>query len=179
MSIKLEEKDREKVVSEISDCQSRIVQVLVPTVIAVGLISIADRDKFALITLITSFAILFSSSLYIASLSYKIFRNASFLRVVSELEDKEKTSLHWERALSMFGKLIKPPFIIGYETKTISVIFIVFSISFVFMFFEMNSILSVVLGSILLIVGLSIFFIPFYSEKYYESWKKVIQTYND
>jgi hypothetical protein len=72
MALEIDKKDHDKVLSEISDCQGRILQTLVPTIISVGLISIADRENIALITLVTSFSVLFGSSLYVASLSYKI-----------------------------------------------------------------------------------------------------------
>lgn len=45
MDILINQKDREKIILEISECQNRIVQIMVPTIISVGLISIADREN--------------------------------------------------------------------------------------------------------------------------------------
>lgn len=176
--MKLDEKDREKVLKEIADCQSRILQTLVPTILAVGLVSIADKKNFALITLFSSFAILFAASLYIANLSYKIFRNATFIKALSEREcDKDDNMIHWEKALSLFSKKANPPKIIGYETKTIAVIFLVFSAVYGVMFFSMQPYLSVGFGLILGVVALTILKIPSKSEEHYRMWKQVLNEY--
>ena len=81
----------EKVIKEIADSQTRVVQTLVPTILAIGLIAVAasaslggseGASRFRLdIVVGCTFAILFSSSIYVAALSYKIFRNGTFLSV--------------------------------------------------------------------------------------------------
>ena len=178
MEMKLDEKDREKILAEIADCQNRILQTLVPTILAVGLVSIADKKHFALITLFASFAILFGASLYIANLSYKIFRNATFIKAITERENNGNDSMiHWEKALSIFSKKAAPPAIIGYETKTIAVIFLVFALVYTLMFFSMQPVLSIVFGAILGVVAASILMIPSKSEEYYMMWKRVLEEY--
>lgn len=180
MEFKVNEKDREKVAAEISEAQGRIIQIFVPTILAVGLISIADKENFALITLFASFAILFGSSLYIANLSYKIFRNATFIKAASEKEEpKESGVIHWEKALSLFAAKKEQPKIIAYETKTIAVIFIVFALIYTMMFYKMNALLSVVFGVILLSLAIKIFLIPSRSKEFYETWKSVLDSYHD
>ncbi len=175
--MKIEEKDREKVLAEISECQGRILPTLVPTILSVALISIADRKNFALITLVSAFSVLFASSLYVASLSYKIFRNASFIRVFTgHIESEDK--VHWEKALSKFNENKSSPMIIGFETKTIAIIYIVFSMAYTLMFYSINSILAVLLGIVLAIVALRIYFIPSYSNRYDQKWERVLEGYD-
>ncbi len=173
----LEEKDRDKIYSEIAECQSRILQTLVPTIIAVGLISIADREKFALITLITAFSVLFGTSIYVASLSYKIFRNASFISAITDTNTTDGRTVYWEEILSRFNREQSPPIIIGYETKTIAVVYLVFSVTYIFMFYEMNPLITVFLGAILVLVALRILLIPSAAEKYRAKWKAVLNSY--
>jgi hypothetical protein len=180
MEFKVHEKDREKVITEISEAQARIIQIFVPTILAVGLVSITDKENLALVTMFASFAILFGSSLYITNLSYKIFRNATFIRAVSEKEQtKDSGVIHWEKALSIFVSKKEQPKIIAYETKTIAVIFIVFALIYILMFYKMNLILSIVFGIILLILAIKIFLIPSKSNEYYETWKSVLNNYHD
>lgn len=171
------DKDREKVVAEISDCQSRILQTLVPTIISVGLISIADRENIALITLFSAFAVLFASSLYVGSLTYKIFRNAAFIRALTDLNQSD-SHICWEKALSVFVKSEAPPKIVGSETRAISIIYLVFSFAFIFMFYGINPLMSALLGVILIFVALRIYILPSSSEKYYESWKRILTQFD-
>ncbi|MCW9026600.1 MAG: hypothetical protein OQJ77_04720 [Thiovulaceae bacterium] len=179
MDLVIAEKDRDKVLKEISDSQNRILQIFVPTIIAVGLISIADKDKFALITLFAFFAILFASSLYISSLSYKIFRNASFLNAVdSKASNVNDGTIHWEKAFSLFSKKASIPKIIGYETKTIAVIFVMFSIVYIAMFFSMNPLLSIGLGLVLIIISIRMLLLPSKSKNYLKIWQDVLEDYN-
>ena len=175
--MQLNSDDRNKILTEISECQSRILQVFVPTIIAVGLISIADKDKFALITLFSSFAILFGSSLYVTNLSYKIFRNATFLKVINENNKTNEDEIYWENALSLFHTKIAPPKVIGYETKTIAVIYMMFSIVFIFMFFSINLFFSLVCGILLLLIAYKMLTLPNASNQYYENWKEVLKHY--
>jgi len=175
--MEIHNKDRDKVIAEISECQARILQTLVPTIIAVGLISIADREKFALITSVTAFSVLFGTSLYVASLSYKIFRNSSFIRALTDLTTSD--TVYWEEALSKFNKNQSPPTIIGYETKTVAIVYLVFAITYIYMFYELAPLITCVLGSVLAIVALKILFIPNSADKYHKKWKEVIDSYND
>ena len=177
MELKIEEKDRDKVLTEISECQGRILQTLIPTIISVGLISIADRKNIALITLFSAFSVLFASSIYVASLSYKIFRNATFIRALTDHNGKSNT-IHWEKALSIFVKRENPPFFLGYETRTISIIYLVFSLAYIFIFYGISSILSVFLGVILALVSIRIYFIPEHAEEYYLKWKKILKEHS-
>lgn len=143
---------RDQVLAELEKCQDRVMQTLVPTIISVGLISIADRENVVSITLFACFAVLFSSSLYVASLSHKIFRNTTFIQALNE-QDASESDLSWWAALSKFQVLEKPIPVIGFETTTISVVYGVFSIAFFFMFQEINFLLSLLLGLLLQLVS--------------------------
>ena len=179
MTLKIDEKDKDKVLKEISDSQNRIIQIFVPTIIAVGLISIADKENFALITLFASFAILFASSLYISSLSYKIFRNASFINAVnSQTIDADYDTIHWEKAFSLFSKKTQLPKIIAYETKTIAVIFLMFSLVYTAMFFNINQFLSVSLGIVLVYISIKMLLLPSKSDEYFKIWQEVLKEYS-
>ncbi len=170
----IDEADRQKVIDEINGCQERILETFVPTIIAVGLIAVADRDTFATVTLICAFVVLFGASLYTASLSYKIFRNACFIRALSDLAPIEG-SAHWEDMLARFNREQRPPMIIGYETRTIAFIFMIFSLAYVYMFFEINALMAMVCGVLLFVVALRIFLIPRAAERYYQQWQALLQ----
>lgn len=166
------EKNRDQVLSELQACQDRTLHTLVPTIIAVGLISIGDREYFALVTLISSFAVLFGSSLYVASLAYKIFRNGSYLQVLSEYDPA--ADMHsWNAALQKFNKVAKIPKIIGFETKTIAVIYLAFAGSFTLMFYGIHNLLAPILGGILVLIALQIALIPRMSATYLSHWRQV------
>jgi hypothetical protein len=165
----LDDSDRQKVLDEITACQERILQTFVPTIIAVGLIAIADRETFASITLVSAFAVLFGSSLYVASLSYKIFRNACFIRALSDIAPKSST-LHWEDMLSRFNQEQTPPKIIGYETRTIAFIYMIFSLAFIYMFYAISLPMTLLFGTMLFIVALRLFLIPRDAERYHQQW---------
>ncbi len=171
--MKLNEQDRDKVIEEIAASQQRILETFVPTIIAVGLIAIADRETFATITLVCAFVVLFGASLYIASLSYKIFRNATFLRALSDTRPPGDT-VHWENMLARFNQEQTPPGIIGYETRTIAVIFMVFSLAFIYMFYEIDLAMSLLFGALLFIVGLRIYLIPRHAAHYHKQWLAIL-----
>lgn len=176
MNLTIHEKDREKVLAEIAECQSRVIQTLVPTIIAVGLISIADKKNLAMITVVAAFAVLFCSSLYVASLNYKIFRNASFVRALAEIAPVSGT-IHWETALSLFYRKVTPPHIIGYEVRTVSVVYLVFAAAYVYMFYKLNLLLTIILGLVLAAVAVRIFLIPFRAQTYCQQWKDVLNEH--
>jgi len=171
--VKLDENDRQKVIDEIAACQERILQTFVPTIIAVGLIAIADRENFATITLVSAFVVLFGSSLYVASLSYKIFRNACFIRALSEIAPS--ATVHWEDMLSRFNKAQTPPRIIGYETHTVAFIYVIFSLAFVYMFYEINLPVTLLFGAMLFTVALRLFLIPRGADRYHKQWLAILE----
>lgn len=167
------EKDYEKVTKEISDCQGRVLQTFVPTIIAIGLIPVADKQKFALVTLVCAFSILFGSSLYVASLSYKIFRNAAFIQVLTELSEY-RGMLSWERVLLNFNQKRPAPGVLGTETRTVAAIYATFSATYILMFYEINQVLVVFFGIILMIIAVKIWFIPKQFVGYLNTWKTVL-----
>lgn len=170
----IDEADRQKVIDEIAGCQERILETFVPTIIAVGLIAVADRETFATVTLICAFVVLFGASLYIASLSYKIFRNACFIRALGD-QAPAGGGVHWEDMLARFNQEQSPPAIIGYETRSIAFIFMVFSLAYVYMFFEINALMAALCGAVLFIVALRIFLIPRAAERYYQQWRALLE----
>ena len=178
MSLNKNNFDREQVRAELEQCQERIIQTLVPTLIAVGLISIADRENIALITLCSSFAVLYGSSLYVASLSYKIFRNTTFIQALNERNSSD-SDIYWWGALSRYNQLYSPPLVIGYETTTISVVYFVFSIAFVIMFYEIQLLLSLALGFLLASVAIRIFIIPREAKNQLSAWRTVFKEIDD
>lgn len=169
----VEENDRQKVIDEIAACQERILQTFVPTIISVGLIAIADRENFATITMVCAFAVLFGSSLYVASLSYKIFRNACFIRALGDITPKSNTA-HWEDMLSRFHHAMTPPAIIGYETRTIAFIYMIFALAFIYMFHEIDLVMSVLFGLLLFVVGLRVYLIPRNADRYHKQWLLIL-----
>jgi len=171
--VKLDENDRNKVVAEIADCQGRILQVFVPTIIAVGLISIADRQNIATITMVCAFVVMFGSSLYVANLSYKIFRNACFVRAVTTLAPKDGV-VHWEEMLSRFNREQAPPAIIGYETRTIAFIYMIFAGAFFYMFREIDLLSSALFAAVLFAVALRMFLIPNAAERFHRQWVEIL-----
>ncbi len=114
---------RERIQREIEDCQKRITQVLVPTIVGFGLLGVSTfgaiesvEESTILIFLFAFLAVFVTSGLYITSLSYRIFRNAAFLRKFSEKEGD------WERMLKKYNE-VNPPRILDLETTTIGLIY--------------------------------------------------------
>lgn len=167
----VDEKDREKVETEIETCQARVIQTLVPTILALGLISIADPQSIRNVTMGCAFAVLFSSSLYVASLSYKIFLNASFLQVFGRTDIK-KNKIYWEDALSEYRKK-HLPMIIHSETTTAAAIYMVLSFMFFFIFHKVNLIASFVAAAVLLFNSICIFLVYKRRHKCLKKWQDV------
>ena len=102
-----------------------------------------------------------------------------FLKALSDTTNNETSNtIHWEKALSLFTQQAIPPKIIGYETKTIAVIYMMFSIVFIVMFFPMSFYYSVGLGAILFFIAFKIFSLPNKAGEYYNTWVEVIESYN-
>ena len=169
--VSINEKDREKIEMEIAHSQGRIIQTLVPTILALGLLGIASPENIRDITLGSAFAVLFSSSLYVTSLSYKIFRNAQFLKVFLSPEKREN-EIYWENALSEYQNKHGLPILIHSETTTVGAIYMVLSITFFFIFYRVNMIASFVCTFILLWISFCIFLI-------YKRRDNVLHTWQD
>lgn len=118
---------------EIESCQDRIVRVLVPTIIsfgitAVGRVGVETNATVSYEILFGAlFGVLFSSSLYIASMSYKIFERAAFLRVLSSQQTD------WETVVREYRSRYSPR-IIGSETTAIGWIYMVLAVLFAGLF---------------------------------------------
>ena len=69
--------------------------------------------------------------------------------------------------------------VIGYETKTIAVVYFVFAITFIFMFYRINPVINLILGSILILLSLRIFLIPWTTRKYEKRWTAVLDSFSD
>ncbi len=130
----LHEEDLKKVVREIEQLQGRVLQTLVPTILAFGLIAFAGGEQINYLTLGGAFAVLFTSSLYVASLSYKIFRNSAFLQVFHHHANTEDT-IYYENLMAKYRKKKGEPVIINAETTTASIIYAVLSFTFFFIFY--------------------------------------------
>ena len=110
-SVTLDDKSREKVIKEISELQARVLQTLVPTILALGLIAVAASAKLGSsdgtggfepkIIMGCTFAILFTSGLFVAALSYKIQFNGNCLRVFPP-RDSKKGEVDWEEAKRVY-----------------------------------------------------------------------------
>lgn len=157
--VSVDEKDRDKIEREIEQCQTRFAQVLVPTVLAFGLIAIADPENIRHVTLGCAFAVLFSSSLYFASLSYKIMRNGIFLQVFGREYSGEDKKIYWENALSVYREKSDLPPLIHSETITAGAIYAVLSLTYFFIFYRVNLIASIVATFILLCISFSILWV--------------------
>lgn len=160
-TLKLDTKDLESIKQEIQQLQNRVIQTLVPTILALGLIAIANPDYINLFTLGCTFSVLFSSSLYIACLSYKIFRNSQFLAVFYIVE-REQGKVYWDDALFEYRRIKGIPFIIHSETTTAAFIYIVLAITFFCIFYNTNFLVSL-LFTFALIFNSCIIFHTYYS----------------
>lgn len=133
--LRLSESAEDALNREIESCQDRIVRVLVPTIVsfgitAVGRVGVSGGGVVSYDVLFAAlFAVLFSSSLYIASMSYKIFERAAFLRVLSE-QDTD-----WETVVSEYRSAYSPR-VIGSETSAIGWIYMVLAVMFGVLFLE-------------------------------------------
>ena len=65
----LNEEYRKKVTREIEQLQTRVIQTLVSTILAFGLVTLAGVEKISYLSLGGAIAVLFTSSLYIATVS--------------------------------------------------------------------------------------------------------------
>lgn len=124
--------------SEIANCQQRITQVFVPTIIGFSISALGGimavpfgsaksnigMEVFILLFLFSFFSVFISSSIYIMSLSYKIFRNAAFLKECSTDDD-------WENLLKDYNTSIKSKAfhkLMELETTAIGLVYSILSI---------------------------------------------------
>ncbi len=150
----LTEDDRRYVESEIQGAQTRVMQTLVPTILSLGLIAICNTNQLGRVSMGCAFGVLFSSSLYVAALSYKIFRNGAFLAAFPPAE--KPGALRWERLLTDFNEQRKQT-IIQAETPTAAVIYAVLALTFLFIFVPAEPVLACGGTAVLLVVSLLIF----------------------
>jgi len=167
-SLHVYQKDREKVVTEIAQCQARVVQTMVPTILALGLIAVADAEKAGVLTFGCAFAILFCSSLYVASLSCKIFQNGAFLKVFGP-DEPEPSVVYWEDALATFREK-DTMFPIHSETWAAAVIYVVLSLTFFFIFYRERPIAATVCAVVLLSVAIGVAVIYSRAAVYEKRW---------
>lgn len=169
--VSVDQKDRDTVQTELSQCQARVLQTLVPTILALGVIAIAQSQNIKDVTLGCTFATLFSSSLYVASLSYKIYRNASFLRTFVAT-DIEENKIRWEEIISEYRQKHRP-FPFHSETTTAGSIYVVLALTFLFIFYRIDLIAASVGTVLLLLVAFSIFTIYAKRGSYQETWEEI------
>jgi len=174
-NLKLHEEDRKAFHDEIQQCQSRVLQTLVPTILALGLIAVADPENIGGLSLGCAFAVLFSSSLYVASLSFKIFRNASFLDAFSDREAKQGAEyVRLSDAISYFNAQSVSPTVLRAETSTAALIYLVLAVTFGYIFYSVNLIVTIICTVILLSVSIRIIHIYKSFSEYKEVWKDYI-----
>lgn len=178
-NFKLHEEDRKAFHDEIQQCQSRVLQTLVPTILALGLIAVADPKNIGGLSLGCAFAVLFSSSIYVASLSFKIFRNASFLDTFSDREAEQGSEyVRLSDAISFFNDQSISPTVLRAETSTAALIYLVLALTFGYIFYSVNLIVTIVCTVILLSVSLRIIHIYRSFSKYKEVWEGYISEKN-
>lgn len=114
----------------------------------------------------------FCSSLYVASLSYKIFVNAGFLAEFLSIKINESKTVHFEHIIGLYRKMHKL-FPIHTETTTTGVIYAVLALTFFFIFYKEYVIASIICLLILLIIALSILLIYFYRDLFRKRWHKI------
>lgn len=165
------EADRDKVTQEISQCQSRVIQTMVPTILALGLIAVADSNCVGILTLGCCFSILFCSSLYVACLSHKIFKNSRFLKVFCRPQARKGT-VYWEHALDRYrSSTDRLP--LSSETVTAGTIYAVLAMTFFFVFHESYPVASLVCALLLLAVAFAIFAVYVQRNRSVAAWKIV------
>ncbi len=180
----LSESACKKAKAEIENCQKRIIQIMAPTIVAFGITGISSIGEGSgeniLFIFLALFAVLFSSSLYIASLSYKIFKNAAYLRKYAKKED-------WEKLMEIERGLYRTWFI-GTETSAIGCIYILLSVIFGIIFpvrFWMTftnlllRLLPIICVAILFAVALLIWMLPrpFMERRMNKRIEKVVNRY--
>ena len=170
--IQLSNKDRDKVMDEISQCQARVLQTMVPTILALGLLAIAQKDSIPGLALGCGFAILFCSGLYVAALSHKIFRNAGFLAIFSDNLLQDDHTINWESVLNRYPGTHRE-FPIYSETTTAGTIYLALALTYFYVFFAKNPIAVNICTVLLIGVSALIFYTYFRREIHRERWKKV------
>ncbi|MFC1947531.1 hypothetical protein ACFLXY_06400 [Chloroflexota bacterium] len=183
--MQVDERDWDKVTKEIEQCQSRVLQTLVPTVLALGLIgfsgmSMSTESSFPpYFAMGATFAVLLATSLYIASLSYKIFMNGTFLSVFAP---KQSDIIYWERVVKLFrGEPSGKPKIIHSETTTAGTIYMILALTYIFIFASIDAVRESLGALIFLIISgiilLGVAFTIFWTYQRYDTlkanWEKI------
>ncbi len=172
MTGRISAKDRDKVMEETSQCQARVVQTMVPTILALGLLAVAPPGNLDGIALGCAFAIVFCSGLYVACLSFKIFRNAAFLSVFSDWIDRKDGTINFEDLIGRYrggGRA----FPIHSETTTAGIIYLALAATF-FYIFHGKSILAARVCATALVVVSGFILATYYSRGIHtKRWMKV------
>lgn len=185
--MKVDTGDWHKIRREIEQCQARVLQTLVPTILSLGLIAFsrfvneAEVGSPPYITMGATFAVLLASSLYIASLSYKIFMNAGFLSVFAE---KKPDTIYWEDVVVKFRELAGRPRIIHSETTTAAMIYIILTAIYVFIFASLSAVRAslgamvfLIISTLLLIsVAIRIYWAFYDSKNQKDAWQQIYDS---
>jgi hypothetical protein len=170
--------DITQVVGEMQQMQSRVMQTLVPTILALGLISFAGRESINYLSFGGAFAVLFTSSLYVSSLSYKIFRNAAFLSVFNRKVDTKDT-IYYENLMKKYRSIKHDPPVIHAETTTAAIIYLVLSITFFFIFFmekgnDLTFLIAIIVATVILLFNCLILWLIYINrDNSCELWEKI------
>tara|TARA_B100001964_G_C14021177_1_gene503919 strand:- start:199 stop:777 length:579 start_codon:yes stop_codon:yes gene_type:complete len=168
---KLRDSDRAKVEKEISSLQQRVIRIIIPTMLSIGLVSIAGTEEYGKVAMAGTFAILMSSGMFVAALSYKIFQNAAFLRVfVTPVGDPAELS--WEDALIRFRRgwisLIIPT-----ETTAAAIIYFLFAGAYLYAFKDVDPTVAYITYGVLNVTPASLLFFYFWRRSNEKRWETI------
>ena len=143
----LPDSDRAKVENEISSLQNRVLQIIIPTMLSIGIVSIVGSDHYGKVAMAGTCAIVMSSGTFVATLSYKIFQNAAFLRVFVT-PSGHPGGLSWEDELIKFREGVIS-LIIPAETTPAAIIYFLFAGAYLYAFKDVDPMIAYVTYSVL------------------------------
>jgi hypothetical protein len=74
----LPDSDRAKVENEISSLENKVLQIIIPSMLSIGLVSIVGSQHYGKVAMAGTCAIIMSSGTSVATLSYKKFKTLVF-----------------------------------------------------------------------------------------------------
>jgi hypothetical protein len=163
------ENDYKYVTEEMQRCQKRIASTIVSLILSIGLIGTSKftGTKVAHISMYSHFGVLLCASLYISSLTFKIFRNAAFIQYMNAIQNIPA----WEAVLEKFNEKTRVSL---YETTAVWFIFLFLDLAYCVLYITEDWIF-VVISFIILLIPL-ILILLFMRKRYYvNKWKDSLE----
>ena len=167
----LPDSDRAKVENEISSLQNRVLQIIIPTMLSIGIVSIVGSDHYGKVAMAGTCAIVMSSGTFVATLSYKIFQNAAFLQVFVTLVG-HPGELSREDALIKFREgwisLIIPT-----ETTAATIIYFLFAGAYLYAFKDVDPMIAYFTYSVLNVSPIALLLFYYGRRRNENRWKTI------